>query len=557
MSFNRFRLLHRGRTGGSLLAIPFDTRWGTSTDASGWITQNLPSGGRLTYLDTVNGNDANTGLSHAQAVKTYNIAFNKFIGSGLQAGDKLLIREGSTAVDTTNSSLTPIGSASGAGPSLLSAIQSYDPTDPTNAAKWGRAIGSAMPVIIINATDGTSLSLSAGVNAGYVMIQGIEVKCTTNATASQSTGVSWNARQHPGVVVQNVRFNGVQFGVSTATGSFTAGTNTPNAGLISKCSFWGGAGIFIEETDSFKIQEVAVVHGGWDIFATRDDPIIYGGSSTFAHAFYLHASNTNLWLNRVICVDATDGLGARCGSPNANQLISIDNPVGLNSAGKSTDVMLERPDGAPWYCDDAVIMGLNSEICPQQLGGWAIEWSNNIAGSYTRNVAAFDFDQYGYDATYNRLAAGTRLSSSLPASNMLLDKWSTYQIAVTGESDVPGSDPTNYVFNITNSIVDVAPTGYNATPSNVSTRSTPPAGYKTRAQTYAALGYANKAEFVNVLCWRPDLIGQYAQAICGISLPAMGLAPLYQTASAPPSPAPPTQQAARLARRSSYLPVAA
>jgi hypothetical protein len=521
-----------------MLAIPFDTRWGTSTDANGWITQNLGGSNRLTYLDAVNGNDAHTGLSHAQALKTFNAAHAQFIGSGCKAGDKLLVAHGSSAVDTTNSSLDPVAIDATGSPSNLSGVQSYDPTDPTNPAKWGRATGADVPIIEINATTGTGLNVVNVEGAGYVMIQGIEVRCTTNATASQSAGLSWSAGRHPGMVLQNCRFNGVAVGMATSLGTVTSATNTQNSGLISKCSFWGGAGIFIEETDSFKIQEVAGVHGGWDIFSLRDDPIIYGGAAVFAHMFYLHASNTNLALNRIICIDATDGLGARCGAVSANQLISIDNPVGITAGGKSTDVVAERPDGAPWNCDDVVIAGLNQYIQPGNYGGWALEFLNTRSDAYTRNVAAFDFDAYGSTgidgtfADYNRYFAGTRLSSSQVPTYMLCDKWSGYHVAVTAESD-SGTDLTNYHLSITNSVLDVLPSGFNGTVTGVTTRASPPAGYMTRAQLYAALGYANKAEFVNALCWRPDLIGQYAQAICGISLPAMGLTPLYQTASAP------------------------
>jgi hypothetical protein len=531
---SRLRALrHLLSTGGGVspLAIVHDTRWGTSTDANGWITQNLGAGNRAIYLDTVNGNDANTGLSAAQAKKTFNAAQNLFIGSGCQAGDKLLIAEGSVAFDTTSSSLDPVASAGSPGIANLTCVQSYDPTDPTNAAKWGRVVGANMPVIEINSTTGTGLNIVNTEGVGYVFYQGLEIRCTTNVSAALSAGIGWATNRHPGMVVQNCRFNGTGLASSSGLGTVTSTTNTQNGGLVSKTSFWNSGGLFVDETDGFRIEEVFGGHGGFDIAASREDALINGGASFFSHMFYLHASNTNMQMHRVIVTDATDGLGLRCGG-TVTQLVSIDNPVGITAGGKSSDVVAERPDGAPWACDDVVIMGSSKVLQTGSPGGWALEFLNTKIGSYTRNVAAFDFDAFGFDAGANRYFAGTRLDPAQVPTYMLCDKWSGYHMAITGESD-SGTDLTNYHLSITNSVLDVLPTGLNGTVSGVTTRSVAPSGYKTRSDIYTALGYANKAELVNAMCFRPDLIGQMAQAICGIALPAMGLTPLYQTASPP------------------------
>jgi hypothetical protein len=521
--------------GGALLPITFDTRWGTATDAAtGWITFGLPVGNKRTWVDSAKADDTGDGLTAATAKKTLAAGWTVFT-TGWTAGDQIMLA-GGTAGGTYNdmdngTSLTLWG---GTGPSVMTVVQSYDRADPTGAVTpYGQLVGSAMPVFNLLSVNSTFFNVVNLDGKGYVAVKGLEIKAAVTLAAT-SLGISWATNKHPGQVYQNVRFNGTGFANSSGLGTTSAATNTPNGGLLSKSSMWNSVGVFIEETDGWRVEEFFTANCGWNIGSVRDDPVTYGGPSVFTHALYLHASNTNMQAHRVICADATDGLGTRCGFTSASQLISIDNPVGLTAGGKSSDVVAERPDGAPYNLDDAVIMGSEKEIQPGNPGGWGLEFLNTINGSYARNVAAFDFDAEGFDSGFNRYFAGTRLSASQVPTYMLADKWSGFDFAITGESDsIVSGDPANYHLSITNSVLDVLPAGFNGAVTNVTTRSVAPTGYKTRAQIYAALGYANKAGFVNAMLYRPDLIGTMAQAISGIALPAMGLSPLYQTASPP------------------------
>jgi hypothetical protein len=516
----------------SYTAIVYDTRWGTATSATGWITFGLPGGCRRIWVDDQKADDSGNGLTAATAKKTFTAAWNVF-KSAWTAGDQIMIAGGTAGGAYTGIPGETATVYGGTSPSVMTVFQSYDRADPTGATtKYGELVGATMPVISLDNTNTGPFGVVNIAGVGYVACKGIEIKDNSvPRLTALSMYISFNQNDHPGMVYQNCRFNGIGLAKDPASATNTALTNTQNGGLISKSSQWNSGGVFLDSNDSFRIQEFISVHCAWNIESTRDDPVIFGGPTVFAHAFYLHASNTNLWLNRIVCADTTDGLGARCGSVNVNQLVSIDNPVGINSSGRSSDVVAERPDGAPWQLDDAVIMGSDKWLAPTgNPGGWAFEWLNNVLGSYSRNVAAFDFDQFGYDAGYNRLFAGARIDAAQVHQYMLCDKWSTWRYAVSAETD-SGIDLSNYHFSVTNSVLDVMPTGLNGTVSGVSVRVTPPAGYKTRAQTYTAMGYASKSAMINAMLWRPDL--PWAQAICGISLPAMGLTPLYQPASPP------------------------
>lgn len=388
-----------------------------------------------------------------------------------------------------------------------------------------------MPIFRLLSANSTLLNLFGLSGTGYVAVKGLEIKdTTTNRLDEASLGITWGVNDHPGGFYQNVRFNGVGLSRNPATGANTAGTNSQNALHISKCSQWRSWGIYTESQDGVRITDFITVHNGWDLTAVREDPVKQGGATVFAHAFYLNAYCTNMWLNRIVCVDATDGLGTRCGAVYSNQLVSIDNPVGITSGGKSSDVVAERPDGAPWYCDDVVIMGSDDLIAPGNPGGWALEYLNNISGSYMRNVAVFDFPQRG-DASYNRYFAGGRISASQVPTYMLADKWSAWNYAVSPGETHLGNDLSNLHCSVSNSTLEFTVAGLNGTISGLLTRASAPVGYKTRSQVYAALGYASKSALVNAMLWRPDL--PWAQAICAIALPAMGLSPKFQTAVAP------------------------
>src|SRR6185312_5663710 len=95
-SMSHFRSIRRGlmASGAGPLAVTYDARFGTAVDANGWFTFDLHSGNRRVWVDSVNGNDANSGLSAALAKQTLVAAGAVFKGTGSAGGDQIMVAGG-------------------------------------------------------------------------------------------------------------------------------------------------------------------------------------------------------------------------------------------------------------------------------------------------------------------------------------------------------------------------------------------------------------------------------------------------------------------------------
>lgn len=534
----------------------YDQRFGTATDTSGWVTFGLKPGAKRVYANPATGNDSNDCLSAGAACATYNHAFVVF-QTGLTAGDQLMLAEGQTYTDSISGTCcygAANFSTTGVSAQYPYAVQSYDPADPTNATKYGRAVGSAMPVVQLT-VETPSLSMNVGSGNGYLAISGVELKGRSSQISYLSDGLSYTGRAgpHPVLIFQNMRFNHAGL-------SFSGG----NQILISKGSFFDSTGIYADpisdgSTDchDIRMQDLVMVHNGWTTGASRYDTQANGGATGFQHTFYIHAGCSNVAMARVLSFDsANEGVGPRTGA-KANQWVSVDNPNAFIGAGFSI-ALAEQPGGALFQLDDAAAIG--SDIISGSLPPASVfSVDNLLPNSYARNVAVLD-DPNSNNNLFNyvrKYDAGGEISSSF-----LLDKLSTWNAGIDS-SNVSGSIgyvdkqfPTHQTLNITNSILQntITPTlawsvpgtaSYtwtttliNSAAVNVTTRSSAPTGYKTKNQVIAALGFASKAAWVNAAMYRPDL--PWARSAIGVVLPAMGLRTYYPTAPPPTVTSPPS-----------------
>lgn len=539
------RFLHRGA---QVNSITYDQRWGTSTDANGLITFGLNSGNRNVYLNCSRPDDSGDGLSNAAAEKTWDAAFADLIAGS--PGDHLLVAQGCTFTDSGS----PTGSGSwtffGYGTTALAftyptTVQSYDPADAANTAKYGRATGGNMPILNIP-TNGNTPSLTVFGNSGThgYAIQGIEL--------AGNYGISFNGTHT--VVVQNTRWNVATLAInanSTSAASISVGVD------VSKSTFWGAwatsgnnSGLFIAGINTPYLQGIATAHSGWKVGAARSDDPTVGGANVFGHGIYYYPNNLNGHIDRFIGIDAAaDSLNVRGGAA-ITQFVALDEPIAATIGGSSSgDYTDEAPNGVLITADDGLVMG-GADINNTNPRGLAFSVKNTIAGSRIRNVGLLDNPNSGGSVNFY-LGGGNDNASLSPghsntgAQALLLAQLHGYNYSPTL---VTSAFTTTYPVAITwtNDVIDDAITGVamvDGGGNSVATGATF-TGYKTRDQiitaALTAMGItpgssysARKAQLVNLILWRPDMVDTISQLLLSIGLPAMGLTPLYATASAP------------------------
>jgi hypothetical protein len=542
------KFLHKGSN--AVVAI-YDTRFGTATDANGWITFGLKSGCRRIYCDAAKANDTGDGLTPATAKKTYAAAYAVWVGAGSNPGDQLMLAQGGTYTDPGDTTLGDLTNHGGASMTYPAAVLSYDSADATNQAKFGRATGANMPTLISPAPGGSftvsSLSMQAAFGQHYVVVQGVNF----DAQAASNAKLRFVNRRD-GLAFQNCRLNAIRIEYDNEATIATNGR--AQSILFSKCAFFGqwnatngnSSGWYAAGVDGLWCQDCIFVHCGWKIGAARGDDTsgayAAGGASILGHGQYYHATNINGRFDRCVYVDsAADGLNIR-GAAVATCISTLDEPVAGAIGGFSTDYH-EAAGGVLITVDDWLIMG-GADINTNQPRGFGPGITNTISGSYLRNLAMFDNPNLGQ--VNNDYFRASHLGLNGSGSNVeipidvycLIDLAHGYNYATTNFQTLSG-DTSKIHLTYTSCVTDLlAPTGSGNSTSNGSTF----AGYKTRDQVVTAIltaagitpgaSYtARKAQLVNLMLWRPDLT--WSQALVAVGLPAMGLTPKYPTASLP------------------------
>src|SRR5579884_1924873 len=159
-------------TPASITSATYDTSIGIGVDANGFADLPLRSGARRFYVNSSTGSDSN-GCSAAQSASAPKATIKAAVACVVDGeGDQVLVAEGTSYPR----GLAFIGDKGGASAQYPFVIQSYDPTDPTNEAKFGRASGDR-PVINPTGADMTGGFIQGGPTATarqYRAIRGLE-----------------------------------------------------------------------------------------------------------------------------------------------------------------------------------------------------------------------------------------------------------------------------------------------------------------------------------------------------------------------------------------------
>jgi hypothetical protein len=533
----------------------YDTRFGVTDPATGWIDFPLRAGARRVWVNSSGGNDANSCLSAALACASLDAASVVYQGAGYTAGDQLMLAGTGNRTYTDTGALHSVVNKSGFSLTYPAAILSYDPADPTNSAKYGKLLGADRPRINepgvsgLDATQTPAFTVATP-TINYIAIQGLEFVASGAAAGGSGAamGVSGSGA-HTGIAYQNVVFNRVGFVFdidetanqanwgSTFLVSKAAGGGTNN-GINGNASWLYASGI-----DGLWIQGSTSVHPGWSLNRTRyDTDQSLGTPAGLGHGIYYSATNKNGRFNWIVALDPPqDGFSLR-GAAASSGLVSIDAAMPMSMGGFSNPTFTdEAPSGVVATVTDFTFMG-GTNVNPTLPEGYGPGADNLLLGSFFKNGAMFDNPIYGgvnnYAWTNQESHSGTS-DSLLPQidEHVVVDgvRWYNYSPIMEAPA---GTHPERVFVTFQNCKGDtITPQNANTVVAgSCSTWSGAPGSYQTQDQIISAVltqmgvtpganAKIRKAQLANWLFEYPDLAGDIAKAIDTLGLASLGLTP--------------------------------
>jgi hypothetical protein len=246
----------------------------------------------------------------------------------------------------------------GHGAAYPACFQSYDPADPLNITKHGRAgTGSrgARPIWTLGTTTFPQNTIGSTFDYGGWAFRGIEFLSEGNGQ-----GITWGGQSN-NVLYENVTFNNVGLTIEDNI-SLPAGMGLNN--IVRLCTSYGqydvngsnACGIFSAYTN-LTVEDCVFWHNGWKVGASRDTPVEEGGPNIYKHCVYLdnHRGSSSTVRRNVLVDGSAGGLSLR-GNHLCHHNVIIDCPTpDIMSGGSGSDI--ESPDGVTQQSYCQLIMG--------------------------------------------------------------------------------------------------------------------------------------------------------------------------------------------------------
>ncbi len=481
---SRVKLLRRGRsTTPAPAATTYDASVGLGV-TNGFADLTKHASAKYIFVGS-GGNDGNTGLSHAQRLLTMSAAMGKVTRL---MGDQVLVAEGTT-LTAALPDFVYTGGLSAAYPTV---IQSYDPADPTNTAKYGKAT-TARPVF---SYAGIHAPLFRGDNDIYYAMRGLNF----NPGNVSGNGISI-VGPHAYWLVENCVFSytGIAFNHSAAPAQ---------PGLIlRRNSFYGNwdsssgnhsQGAFLANASGHTVEDCIFWHCGWKIGGAGRDSST-DGTTVFRHSVYSPVDTDALIRRNIFMDPAATGISAR-GNVNAYENLLVDCPLGL-LAMTEPENMSYRPTGIDIDIHHNGFIG-QAGINTTNPRGRCIGTANGKStASIHHNVIAESGNMSGSNvqAFYNQVHGSTspNMSSYATYDNNLIEDWDNSN-NYTGEDTAS----TGRLFStFTNNIWDAATSGTNTNNAG----QVYPNAYVNADALAVALGYADRTAWITAAVARPDL----------------------------------------------------
>jgi hypothetical protein len=239
----------------------------------------------------------------------------------------MLVAEGSTFAEK----LPTMNSRDGFSALYPTVYQTYDPADPLNEAKYGRATANRPVIQVADYITGSSSS-----PARYLAIRGFKWN-PGNITDQASGFIGSAALSNSFILLENNIFAYTAFVIQQdmrdpPTGFVIRGNSF--YGSWSGTDAHGGLPLYLDSLTGITVEDNIFYHGGWKIGASRDDSVANGGATIYRHSIYLQDNCAGI-VRRNLSMDASaTGFSVR-GSVQVSDNVSIDNPIGI-IAGEGT-----------------------------------------------------------------------------------------------------------------------------------------------------------------------------------------------------------------------------
>ena len=464
----------------------YDTSIGVGVDANGFANLPLRPGARRFFVSSATGSDGN-GCSGAQQPTTplRTIAAARGCVQGGN-GDQIMIAEGTSYAE----GLTNMQAQMGYSAAYPTVIQSYDPADPTNEAKYGRAANGRRPVI--NTGGNLQLITCCGSNANnFLAIRGLDF----NPGDKPDMIVSFVGSDSYILIENNIfRYTTLTFD----SGSSPRSTNH----VVRKNAFFGewsasahAQGLYDAGTDNLVVEDNVFWHNGWRLGVSRDEPVATGGPTIFRHPIYAQTNDNGILVRRNLFMDGSaDGSSLRGNAILFTENVSIDNPIGVGVGG-GVNYNIENPNGVTIEVSYNAFLG-DADITSSLPRGMAIVTSNGRSGSSAHdNLIARSRNPNGVNVSAFLTGADFNQPSYMAYDRNVVYQWAAPDRVFTA-GGVAGQEFPTY----TNNIWDAPASGTNL---NISSKTF--ANPYTAAQLFTALGCGDKTSCAARMVDTPEL----------------------------------------------------
>ena len=462
------------------VASVYDTSVGIGVDSAGFAILPLRSGAHRYFVNSAIGSDTN-GCSAAQQpttpLKTID-AGKGCVTNG--AGDQILIAEGTSYAE----GLTNMQAQLGYSAEYPTVVQSYDPSDALNEAKYGHAGKGRRPVVNTGGGSQQITCCGSGHNA-YLVIRGLDF----NPGDKPDQGMSFVGTTDY-ILLENNLFR------YTAVGFDIGGSGRSTHHVLRHNSFYGQwsptnstGGIYDAGTDLATVEDNVFWHTGWRIGVTRDTDVTLGGPTYFRHPIYQQTNSIGFTIRRNLFMDGAADGGSLRNNVVFTENVSIDDPIGVGVGG-------QIPGGSSSEVSYNAFIGdadVNSTY-PRGDAIWAI---NGQAGSAIHhNLILRRRDPTSLNGYALHLEANLNNTSTFDVHDNTIYLWSSASANNT-ISEVGGTALTA-TFNY--NIWDAPSSGTN---TNNGSKSFP--NPYTRDQLFSALGCTDKAGCAALMIETPEL----------------------------------------------------
>jgi len=467
----------------STVTVEYDASVGLGVDAAGFANLPLRSGAKRFFVSSSSGNDANgCGSATAPATPLRTLAAAAAcITRG--AGDQVLVAEGSV-LSVGLPTLHYKGGFSAAYPTV---IQSYDPADPLNEARYGRATSNRPNVM---SAGGNNQPAFADDGDSYFAIRGLAFG---PASDSPDNGVAWTGSDSYVLFENNVfRYTGIGFNPALTTSHLVF---RHNAVLAPWSPSANAQCLFVAHNSSVTIEDSVFHHCGWKIGASRGDTVTNGGPTALRHAIYTTTSTSATVRRNLMIAPSATGCSCRGDIVGYDNLV-IRAPVAL-AGGSGDNYNVERPTGVDISFYNNTVIGGDDITIGGGPKKWAIVSENGRAGSSAHHNLIVRSGDTTYGNAFRTSARLNAPSYMLWDANRVIGWGSMGSLVFIQEVDAYAATQIHATY--TNNYWDLASSGTNLNNTGL------PSGYAYADALAAAMGSTDVAGLGMDAIAKPEL----------------------------------------------------